>query len=124
MVPAFMIGVLLRITGLTTETGFAMEAAVSAKGLGEFARVCRENQTTIEEIFSEPLRSDLEKKPTTQLGRFLKRVGLCLVVIKTENTPAGGRVRHYAIDDDVLGQMTTLAQSLAKLTAQRESVKE
>ncbi|MGZ6507368.1 MAG: hypothetical protein ACXVDE_09535, partial [Tumebacillaceae bacterium] len=124
MIPAFTIGVLLRIAGLTTETGFATDAVVSAKGLAEFARVCRENQTTIEEIFSEPLRSDLERKPTAQLGRFVKRIGLCLVITKTENTPTGAKVRHYAIDGDILGQMMTLARSLAKVTAHRESAKE
>ena len=116
--PSYMLGVLLRIAGLTTETGFKADAVVSARGLVEFARVCRENQTTIEEIFSEPLRSDLEKKPTTQLGRFLKRIGLSLVLTKTENFQ-GGKVRQYTIDRDTLLRMITLP-SLAVLKAQRE----
>lgn len=107
---AWLLGVLMRIAGLTTGSGFKSELSVSASDLTEFTRVCRANRTMIEEIFSEAMRSDFEQKPVRQLNRFLARVGLSLDPTGTTKR-SGTKVRHYSLDPDMVERMLRLARS-------------
>jgi hypothetical protein len=92
--------------------------------LSEFVHICRENRTTVEEIFSEALRSDLERKPATQLGRFLRRAGLRLTLSKTGKTATGGKVRYYSLDTPMAERMMSLAASYLALQKQKEIERE
>lgn len=118
--PARMIGVLMRVAGLTKPAGFNSHHSVTAASLTEFARVCAENRTAIEEIFSEPMRQDLEENPVRQLNRFLDRIGLRLKVARSEKTQTGGKTRYYALDPVLLERMTWLAASYSEVQRERE----
>ncbi|NLS69352.1 hypothetical protein E3H11_10555 [Bradyrhizobium brasilense] len=119
--PARMIGVLMRVSGLTTAAGLKAGHLVTVAGLAEFVRVCRENRTVIEEIFAEAMRQDLERNPVRQLNRFLGRIGLRLNVMRTEKTPSDGKIRYYALDPDVVERMTSLAAAYSDVQRSKEA---
>jgi hypothetical protein len=106
----WLLGVLMHIAGLTTTTGFKSHPEVSTADLRKFVRVCRDNRTVIEEIFSEAMRSDFASNPVRQLNRFLTRVGLTLRPVGATKS-AGTKVRHYSLDRDITEQMLRLARS-------------
>lgn len=118
--PARMIGVLMRLAGLTTLAGFKADCLVTSASLAEFVRVCRENRTAIEEIFSEAMRDDVEQNPVRQLNSFLNRIGLRLKVARSEKTQTGGKTRYYALDPVSLKRMTWLAASYSEVQRAQE----
>jgi hypothetical protein len=77
----------------------------------------------IEEIMGEPLIRDFETKPVSQLGRFLRRVGLKLAKAQTEKV-AGKKVRRYGIPARLRDRITALARSYLDAEARRERAKE
>jgi hypothetical protein len=115
-----MVGVLMRIAGLTDRTGIKANHVVAAAGLTEFAHVCRENQTVIEETFGDAIRDDLRQNPVRQLNAFLKRVGLKLRQVRSEKTKGGGKLRFYSLDPSSAARMTSLAQSFLEVESRRE----
>jgi hypothetical protein len=120
MSPARLIGVLMWVADLTMPTGFRADHSVSVPGLSEFVRVCRENQTVIEEILSEVTRSDLEVNPVGQLNRYLKRIGLRLKQTHSEKKQDDGKVRYYSLEAGLVDRMTFLAASYSEVQRQRE----
>jgi hypothetical protein len=122
MKPENLVGVMMRAAGLTTAEGFDADATVSVETLARFVAICRDNRTVIEEILGEPLIRDFETKPVTQLGRFLRRVGLKLVKAQTEKV-AGKKVRRYEIPVSQRDRMTVLARSYLEAEARREREK-
>jgi hypothetical protein len=118
------VGVLMRIAGLTDRVGFKAGHLVTAAGLTEFSRVCRENQTVIEETFGDALRDDLPQNPVRQLNAFLKRIGLKLKPIGTEKTKSGGKLRFYSLDPGLVTRMTLLAVSYSEVQRRREETKQ
>lgn len=119
-----MIGVLMRIAGLTDRTGIRVDHLVTAAGLSEFAHVCRENQTVIEETFGDAIRDDLRENPVRQLNAFLKRVGLKLKRVRSEKTKGGGKLRFYSLDPALVTRMRFLATSYLEAERRREEAKE
>ncbi|GAB9148377.1 hypothetical protein BDS110ZK25_41700 [Bradyrhizobium diazoefficiens] len=105
-----MVAVLMRIAGLTTACGLKRGGPVSTSDLSEFARVCRVNRTVIEEIFSESLRGDFERKPVRQLNRFLARVGFGLELARSTKRK-GTKIRHYSLDWEMVDRMLSLVRS-------------
>ena len=120
MAPDRMIGVLMRIAGLTDGAGIKAGHVVVATGLADFARACRENQTVIEEVLDDNLRGDIREKPVRQLNRFLARVGLKLKLVRTEKTADGGKLRYYSLDPGLVERMTSLAASYSEVQRRRE----
>nr|WP_247541475.1 MULTISPECIES: plasmid replication protein, CyRepA1 family [unclassified Bradyrhizobium] len=120
---ALMLGALTHIAGLTTSSGFKSELSVSTADLAEFTRVCRDNRTMIEEIFSEAMRSDFERKPVRQLNRFLARVGLSLDPTGTTKR-CGIKVRHYSLDQDMVERMLRLTRSYLSVKERKEMERE
>ncbi|KJC44549.1 plasmid replication protein, CyRepA1 family [Bradyrhizobium sp. LTSP857] len=123
MTAPWMLGVLMRIAGLTTASGLKSELLLSTGDLSEFVSVCRINRTVIEEIFSEALRSDLEQKPVRQLNRFLARIGFSLNVTRSLKR-SGEKVRYYALDLDMVNQMLRLARSYLVVQERKETERE
>jgi hypothetical protein len=117
---AEMIGVLMLIGGLTTPSGFKTDHMVTVASLGEFARVCRENRTVIEEVFSEAVRRDLDRNPVRQLNRFQRCIGLSLTPDHSRKTRDDGKIRYYSLDSEMVRRMTSLAASYSEVQRQRE----
>jgi hypothetical protein len=118
----YLVPVMMRAAGLTTAGGFDADATVSVDTLSRFVAICRANRTVIEEIMGEPIIRDFETKPVTQLGRFLRRVGLKLAKAQTEKV-AGKKVRRYGIPVILRDRMTALARSYLEAEARRERQK-
>jgi hypothetical protein len=118
------IGVLLRVAGLTDRAGIKPGHVATAAGLADFARVCRENRTVVEEVFGEAVRDDLEKNPVRQLNAFLKRIGLKLKREKTAKTAGGGKLRFYSLDHASLSRMISLAHSYLEAETRREKAEQ
>jgi hypothetical protein len=123
MKPEYLVPVMIRAAGLTTAGGFAPDAIVSVETLSRFVAICRDNRTVIEEILGEPLIRDLQTKPVSQLGRFLRRIGLKLAKVQTEKV-AGKKIRRYGIPAGQRDRMTALARSYLEAEARRERAKE
>jgi hypothetical protein len=121
--PEMLIAVLLRSAELITTDGFAAEQSLCVDDLSRFVRVCRDNQTVIEEILGEQLRDDIELKPVRQLNRFLRRIGLKLSPDKTKKV-SGRKIRYYRIAEKLLGTMTRLARSSLEIQARSAEEKE
>jgi hypothetical protein len=121
MTPDRMIGVLMRIAGLTDSTGIKAGHVVVATGLADFARVCQENQTVIEEVLGDALRADFRQNPVRQLNRFLTRVGLRLEGLRTEKTKDGGKLRYYSLSLSLAGRMMSLAAAYSEVQRRREN---
>jgi hypothetical protein len=117
--PAQMVGVLMLVAGLTTRAGFKPDHPLSVSSLAEFVRVCLQNRTAIEEIFSEAIRHDIEKNPVRQLNRFLRHIGLRLALSRTVKT-RDGKLRFYSLDPAMVDRMTSLAASYSEAQRQRE----
>ena len=115
-----MIGVLMRIAGLTDGTGIKAGHVVAAASLADFARVCHENQTVTEEVLGDALRVNLRQNPVGQLNRFLARVGLKVKVVRTEKMEDGGKLRYYSLDPGLVERMTSLAASYSEVQRRRE----
>jgi hypothetical protein len=119
MKPEYLVPVMMRAAGLTTAGGFDADATVSVDTLSRFVTICRANRTVIEETMGEPIIRDFETKPVSQLGRFLRRVGLKLAVVQTEKV-AGKKVRRYGSPANLRDRMTALARSYLAAEARRE----
>jgi hypothetical protein len=122
MEPEYLVPVMMRAAGLTTAGGFDADATVSVDTLSRFVTICRVNRTVIEEIMGEPIIRDFETKPVSQLGRFLRRVGLKLAKAQTEKV-AGKKVRRYEIPVSQRDRMTALARSYLEAESRREREK-
>jgi hypothetical protein len=121
MRPAWLLGVIVRVAGLTTSAGFKPNYSVTIASLAEFVRVCRENQTMIEEVLSEAIRGDLESNPVRQLNIFLKRIGLKARQTHSEKTADGGKIRYYSLEGGILRQMMALAAAFCEVQRQKEA---
>jgi Origin of replication binding protein len=121
--PEILVAVLTRAAGLTPAEGFDANVTVSVDSISGFLAICRDNRTVIEEILGEPLRKDFEAKPVGQLNRFLRRMGLKAVKVKTKKL-AGRKLRSYAVPRDLLDKMTALARSYLDVRAREEKEKE
>jgi hypothetical protein len=119
-----MVGVLMRIAGLTDRAGIKVGHAVTAAGLAEFIGVCRANQTVIEEVFGDALREDLEQNPVRQLNAFLKRIGMKLESQRSAKTKDGGKLRFYSLKPGLVARMTSLAESYLEAERRREEAEE
>jgi hypothetical protein len=122
--PGRLIGVLMRIAGLTTPAGFKADHLVSVASLTEFVRVCRENKTVIEEVFKEAIRDDLGQNPVRQLNRYLARISLKLEQTRSKKTKGGGKIRDYSLHAKLVDRMTFLAASYSEVRRQREAQEE
>jgi hypothetical protein len=118
--PAILIAQMIRAAGLTTTSGFDADAEVSTGSLGRFVAICRDNRTTIEEILGEAMRNDFESKPVSQLGRFLRRVGLLLSKAKTGKIDHH-KHRYYAVTAQRRDYMIGLALSYSRVKRRKEA---
>jgi hypothetical protein len=121
--PALLIGVLMRIAGLTTKTGLQIDRELSVDMLTGFIRICRENQTMLEEALSEPIRSDFERNPVRQLNRYLARIGLVLDAVRVEKRN-GKKIRLYRLPEGRTNRMLALAASRAEVKRCKAEVDE
>jgi hypothetical protein len=121
--PGMLIAVLVRSAELITPDGLAADHSICVDDLSRFVRVCRDNQTVIEEVLGEQLRDDIELKPIRQLNRFLRPIGLKLTPDKTKKI-AGRKLRYYRIAEKLLGTMTRLSRSYLEIQARSAEKKE
>jgi hypothetical protein len=118
--PHYLLATMMRAAGLTGAQGFARGVVISTADLGYFVRLCRENQTTIEETFGGELRVDFQDKPIKQLNLFLRRIGLKLTGAGIEKID-GRKIRYYRLPDDLTARMMQLARSYLQVKAKREA---
>jgi hypothetical protein len=121
--PEMLIAVLLRAAGLITVEGLTADRSICVDDLSRLVRVCRDNQTVIEEILGDPLREDVEMKPVRQLNRYLRRIGLKLTPDGTQKI-AGRKIRFYRIRGELLGTMTRLSRSYLEIQSRSAQEKE
>ncbi len=87
---------------------FDLSCIYSAADLQSFARSCKKLAPYVEAQFSLPIRSDIEKKPTTQLHWFLKKVGIS--TIKSSKKIGTEKIYQYMIDPDSYNNMIALME--------------
>jgi hypothetical protein len=98
-------------------------ATITAAGLTAFVKSCRSSSKRLGEFFDMPLRSDIERKPTQQLGAVLRLVGLSLTKVRMPK--AGGRkIYEYQLNNrdmetiaKVADRRTDIAAKSAWMTA-------
>jgi hypothetical protein len=118
--PQHLLATLMRAAGLTGAEGFTVGKVISTDELEYFVRLCRENQTTIEETFGGELRVDFQDKPIKQLNLFLRRIGLKLTGAGTQKID-GRKIRYYRLPDDLTARMMQLARSYLQVKAKKEA---
>lgn len=91
---------ILTSAGIWTGRGFDMTAAVEMETLGQFISACRRHEYVLTDLYKIRLRSHFEKKPTQQLGEFLKLFGLAWGE-KVRDQSNGGNRKIYRIDVDL-----------------------
>src|SRR5262249_13796246 len=62
----------------------------------------RREKAEIENILGLDIRSDLERKPVSQLGEVLKRIGLKLSKVGTQKVDGGRKIYRYQLDPAAL----------------------
>jgi hypothetical protein len=120
MSPAHLRACLLMSAGLATSTGFIPERVTALADLSDFARLCSENRTVIEEILKDQMRADVARNPVRQLNSLLKRLGLRVLEARQKKL-AGTKVRMYALDSDGFRTMVSLAESYLSAQDRREA---
>lgn len=110
MPPAHLRACLLISTGLATSQGFVPNHTLALSDLSNYARLCSENRTVIEEILGDQMRTDVGRNPVRQLNSLLKRLGLHVLEVRQKKV-AGIKIRLYALDSDCFRTMVNLAQS-------------
>jgi hypothetical protein len=118
--PHILLATLMRAAGLTTAQGFVTGKVISADELEHFVRLCRENQTTIEETFGGELRVDFQNKVIKQLNLFLRRIGLKLTGAGTQKID-GRKIRYYRLPDHLTARMLQLARCYLQVKAKSEA---
>jgi len=121
--PHYLLATLMRAAGLTAAQGFTRDVVISMGDLEHFVRLCRENQTMIEETFGGELRVDFQDKPMKQLNLFLRRIGLKLTGAGTQKID-GRKIRYYRLPDDLTARMLQLARSYLQVKAKREAAQD
>lgn len=97
---------LLSSTPVFQNGQFDLTCIYSAGDLHSFTMSCQKLGLFVEAQFSLPIRSDIEKKPTTQLHWFLKMVGIS--TIKSSKKIGKDKIYQYMIDPDSYNSMIAL----------------
>jgi hypothetical protein len=75
--------------------------------LKQFVTICIKYKKYIDGLLRTDVRSDVGNKPTQQLGKMLKLVGLSQSKARTTKV-AGSKVYHYRLDQDAIDQMNLI----------------
>ena len=104
---------LLTTAGVLRGDGaFDAEVTVSAADLDEFIKRCCATKNRVELLFDTPIRSDIGRKPTQQLGALLQLVGLKLE--RAEIRKVGGRKTYrYKVSPVSLHLMASIVERRA-----------
>ncbi|WP_162742232.1 plasmid replication protein, CyRepA1 family [Nitratireductor sp. OM-1] len=104
----FMIKEVMELVGLYREGEFDTTKELSSSDMEGFVAFLDENKHRYRINFARDLRSDYRSKPFSQLGFFLKEIGLKQRSRKT--TADGKTVYVYRIDDGIYEKMKLIAQ--------------
>ena len=67
----YLLGYIMRVSGLADEKGTVRSARLHKDTLKEFSGVLKANRVMVEDLYRRPLRKDLQENPTRQLNAFL-----------------------------------------------------
>jgi hypothetical protein len=93
---------------------FDLNCVYSTSDLENFIKTCRKLRKYIEGQFSIDVRSDIDKKPTSQLHIFLKMAGIS--TLSDSKKVKGKKIYQYMIDPESHQLMTTLVQTRNSIT--------
>ncbi|MDN2584352.1 hypothetical protein [Aquibium sp. ELW1220] len=88
---------------------FDGQAEITMDDLEPFVEQCRDLNLQIQEQLGFTLNEDIAEKPTKQLGKFLKIIGLKLKNVGQRNQD-GRRIYRYKIDPESLALMNKIKE--------------
>ena len=77
--------------------------------LKQFVTICIKYKKYIDGLLRTDIRSDVSNKPTQQLGKILKLVGLSQSKARTTKV-SGSKVYHYQLDQEAIDQMNLIVK--------------
>lgn len=96
----------LMLKALLTQAGLAddqnqlkIDAVITSGDLMPFATFCEENSARLQDLFGMSVHQDVHKKPMTQLGIVLRRIGLSMQNFKNKKE-GKNKIRYYRIHPD------------------------
>ncbi|VVE56033.1 hypothetical protein PCO31111_05086 [Pandoraea communis] len=122
---AELIASLLSAAGIFSQTGarFDCEKTYAASDLKDFAEMCLDRKSEIEQILpGMTIRAKLMKNPTQQLGEFLRYIGLAHDKVETTRVNGNSPIYHYRL---VRGSVDCLMSiRSAREAAMREKIQQ
>ena len=90
--------------------GFDSKRVLTQDSLQDFVSLCQKRRVIIQRLLHKDVSRDLVKKPMSQLGRFLRSVGLQLESPLTKKD-GGKKIYYYTLDDASLADMERIIKA-------------